>query len=102
MATLLGLAVCGPNGPAYADKFKDDLNKLVDGLPSDAAAIVIRRTACNHWLGEDAYDRARAREIQRAVKQNRCDDLDRDEAALRARYAKDAAIIKALDDAARF
>jgi hypothetical protein len=57
---------------------------------------------CNHWTGEEPYDKARAREIARAVKQNKCDSLEGDEAAVRKRYPKDPKVIKALNDAQDF
>jgi hypothetical protein len=57
---------------------------------------------CHHWEGEEPYDRARAREIDRAIRQNRCNSLYQEEAALRARYVDKPEIIKALDTAADF
>jgi hypothetical protein len=94
LAVVLGLLT-----PAAAE---DDLRKLVAGLPQDAAAVVTRRAMCNHWAGEEPYDKARAREIERAIKQNKCESLDGDEAAVRKRYANDPKVIKALKDAEDF
>jgi hypothetical protein len=88
--------------PASADQFEDDLGKLTAGLPQDAVAVVTRRVMCNHWTGEEPYDKARAREIARAVKQNKCNFLEGDEAAVRQRYPKDPEVIKALNDAQDF
>jgi len=88
--------------PASAGQFEDDLGKLTAGLPHDAVAVVTRRVMCNHWTGEEPYDKARAREIARAVKQNKCDSLEGDEAAVRKRYPKDPKVIKALNDAQDF
>jgi len=102
VAVLLVLTGVGLARPGWADKFRDDLDKLTAGLPKDAAAIVTRHVVCNHWQGEEPYDRSRAKQIDRALKQNRCDSLDRDEAALRARLRDRPEIIKALDDAANF
>jgi hypothetical protein len=79
-----------------ADKFQDDLDKLTAGLPKDAAAMVERRASCNHWQGEEPYDKARGREIDRALTRFGCDFIARDEEKLRARYADKPAIIKAL------
>ena len=98
---LLGV-VLGLPTPAFADNFQDDLNKLVAGLPRDAAAVVTRRVMCDHWTGEEPYDKARAREIERAIKQNKCDSIEGDEAVVRKRHANDRKIIKALDDAKDF
>ena len=38
---------------------------------------------CNHWMGEEPYDAERAKEIERAIAQLRCAELDADEAAIR-------------------
>ena len=96
-AAALGLAA-----PAWADKFQDDLVKLTAGLPKDVAAVVTRHVVCNHWMGEEPYDKARAREIDRAMRQSKCDSLAADETALRKRYADDPKVSKALDEAEHF
>jgi hypothetical protein len=78
---VLFAAVLGLAAPGWADKLQDDLDKLTAGLPKDVAAVLTRRVACNHWMGEEPYDKARAREIERAIRQNKCDSLAGDEAA---------------------
>jgi hypothetical protein len=83
--------------PAFADAY-EDLDKLVATLPKDAAAVVNRRLECSHFAGEEPYDKARAREIARATIRAKCDSLDRDEAALLKRYAKDPNVVKAVHD----
>jgi hypothetical protein len=88
--------------PACADKFHDDLQKLTTGLPKDVRAFIERRAECNHWQGEEAHDRPRAREIDRAIKQLKCDSIARDDTTMRARYADKPDIIKAMDAAAGF
>ena len=82
--------------PVRAD-FQDDLDKLTSGLPKDAAAMVERRAICNHWQGEEPYDKARGREIDRALTRYRCDFIERDEEKLRARYTDQPEVIKALE-----
>lgn len=68
-------------------------------LPADVADYAVRRVGCAHWGGEESYDAARGREIAATVKQLRCDDLDRDEKALRRRHKADPAALRALDRA---
>jgi hypothetical protein len=92
---LLVLAVLRP---AFADDYQD-LDKLVATLPKDAAAVVNRRLECDHWAGEEPYDKARAREIARATIRNKCGSLERDEAAMLKRYANDPKVVKAVHDA---
>lgn len=96
------LALCALANPARADKFQDDLDTLTKGLPKDATAVVTRVAYCNHWSGEEGYDAARAKEIERAIKKYGCNTIDRDEARLRKRYAGNAAVIKALDKVQSF
>ena len=57
---------------------------------SDAAALnafVERGDICGHFAGEEPFDDARARQINAAMDANRCETLEADAAALRARYA---------------
>lgn len=69
----------------------------VDAAPKDVARYVERRAGCNHWLGEEPYDKPRAAEINRVVRQLRCERLDRDEMALRARYGAKPDLLKLID-----
>lgn len=55
-------------------------------VPSDIAAYTQRREACNHWGGEEPYDKARRAEINRAVAKLNCEALDADEKTLLRRY----------------
>ena len=68
-------------------------------LPRDVAAFIDRRTSCNHFAGEFNGDRsARDREVARAMRGLRCDQLDADEAALRRRHAKAPKVLQALNE----
>jgi hypothetical protein len=84
--------------PAFADDY-EDLDKLAATLPKDAGAVVKRRLECDHWAGEEPYDKARAREIAGAIRRNKCGSLERDEAATLKRYANDPKVAKAVNDA---
>ena len=67
-------------------------------LPRDVAAFIDRRTSCNHFAGEFNGDRsARDREVTRAMRGQRCNRLDADEAALRRRHAKAPKVLQALN-----
>jgi len=72
----------------------------LDRLPKDAAAVVERLSVCAHFANEEATDKARAREIEKAIRQYRCDRIDRDEAAIRKRYADHPDVVKELDETA--
>lgn len=64
--------------------------------PADVQAVVDRWEGCGHWAGEEPYDKARTREIARALRQLHCDRLEHDEAALRRRYSHDARLQRLL------
>jgi hypothetical protein len=75
--------------------------------PQDAAVprairtYVARRQRCTHWGDEEPYDTTRAREIARALRQERCDRLDADERALRRRYHGRSTLLRLIDAAER-
>ncbi len=64
--------------------------------PADVRAVVDRWELCNHWGGEEPYDKSRARQIEQASAKLRCDRLDHDEAVLRRRYASKPTILRLL------
>lgn len=68
-------------------------------LSRDVRAYVNRRAACNYWPSERSTDPIRKGEIQRHVRQLRCDTLDREEAVLNARYRDTPSILDAIADA---
>ncbi len=94
------LAVVGPAWvePALAD-YQSTMDALTRGLPADASALVYRIVDCNHWGGEEPYDAARKREIEAAMTRLDCNNLSRDETALRRRYATNRALLDAIDKA---
>ena len=62
--------------------------------PPDIATYVQRRAGCNHWGGEEPYDKARHDEINRAVAKLSCNTLDDDEKALLRRYRSTPALLQ--------
>jgi hypothetical protein len=70
-------------------------------VPVEVRALLARRFECYHWAGEDPYDADRAKHIARAIARLGCQRLERDEAALRRRYATSSGILDALDEARR-
>ena len=67
--------------------------------PPDIALYVQRRAQCNHWSGEEPYDKARAAEINRAVAKFACNTLDADEKRLLRRYRSTPALLKRIREA---
>ncbi len=70
---------------------------LAAALPQDVARFVSRREDCNHYAGEDPYDPARARFLERMETRLNCDRIERDERQLRRRYRADRRVIRTLD-----
>src|SRR5262245_51768937 len=62
--------------------------------PPDIAAYAERRKGCNHFGGEEGYDKARRDQINRAVAQLNCNALDADEKALLRRYRSTPALLQ--------
>jgi hypothetical protein len=75
---------------------EDDLAAMAKALPHDVRVFIARKSECNHWAGEEPYDAARGKEIERAVARLKCGALDKDEAAIKRRYSRNATIRKAL------
>ena len=90
---VLALAV---NAAMAATPYEQQMTGL-RSLPAEVRAFIDRRASCNHWSGEDGYDEQRKAEIQSAVNKLRCIDLDKDEAALKRRYAGDRTVLNGLD-----
>ena len=65
----------------------------------DVKRLIERRDECHHWAGEEPYDKARTKQIEKAMADLRCDSMDRDVTALRRKYATDAAVQSALASA---
>jgi hypothetical protein len=76
-------------------QFEDGLRRA----PSDVRALAERWQGCNHWAGEEPYDKDRERQILAAVKQLRCPALAKDDAVLRRKYRSRHEVAALLDEA---
>jgi hypothetical protein len=104
MARLVVYALLATLSPivtgANAEDYQNAIDTLTYGQPPDIAAFAARRVECNHWSGEEPYDKQHAAEIADAVQRLRCEDLDGEERTLRRRYAKRPAVLRVLNTAA--
>ncbi|MET0251417.1 MAG: hypothetical protein ABW203_04485 [Novosphingobium sp.] len=91
-ATALLLASEGSSGGA--------LRARVGHAPRAVAAFIERRASCNHFTGEEPYDKERAAYLNRVIRELRCERIDRDERRLRSAYRRRPAILRLLDDTA--
>ncbi|WP_051971299.1 hypothetical protein [Massilia sp. 9096] len=78
---------------------QEAVDALTRGQPQDVAALIGRIVDCNHWRGEEGYDADRKKEIREALRDLKCDRLDRDEAVVRKRYPNNRKVSAALDKA---
>ena len=74
-----------------------DVRSAAAAAPQAVRALIERRAGCNHWTGEEPYDEPRRREIERAVRDLRCDTLDMDERKLRKRYARHPGVLRLIE-----
>lgn len=88
--------------PAYCGAQGDDpLTDIKKGQPKAIGDIVDRIVGCNHWSGEPAYDAARSREIEEALKELKCSQLQSDVMRIKKKYSSPG-VKKALDAANEF
>jgi hypothetical protein len=64
-------------------------------VPNDVAAFQERRTQCDHFRGEDAYDKERERLLLEQLKKY-CAGTDAELARLKKKYARDEAVTNSL------
>ena len=63
-----------------------EVKAIIAGLPNDLKSFISRTVACNHWSGEEPYDKERAEFIRKAVEKAECSKLEKDEDSLRSKY----------------
>ena len=78
----------------------DGARTRVEGAPRKIAAFIERRAYCNHFLGEEPYDEARAAELEKAIRELRCKQIDRDERNLSRAYRNRPEIMRLLAETA--
>jgi hypothetical protein len=76
----------------------DDLRPRVEAQPEAVRDFIERRAMCNHWLGEEPYDVDRTREIEQAIAELRCAEIEAEEAVLRFRYSARPDTLALLDE----
>jgi len=61
--------------------------------------LVDRIVDCNHWLGEPPYDSKRAKEIESAVTELRCNELTQDKSGVLRKHHGNQAVERAIHKA---
>jgi hypothetical protein len=96
---LLALALAAASPAIQADaSLQAEVRARVARSPRDIRLFIERRANCNHFLGEEPYDRERAAELNKAIRELRCATVDRDERRLCQVYRRKAAVLRLLDD----
>lgn len=76
-----------------------NLSLASESLPADVTAFAERSETCMHWAGEEAFDKARARQIDAALSKNKCDRLEKDGKQLQQRHAQNPKALRAIKEA---
>lgn len=80
---------------------KGPLGKFASPDPKDVSDWLKRHEECQHWAGEEPYDKARAEEIAKAVQKIRCDRLEEEAEVLIKKYGEASSEGRALKEALR-
>jgi hypothetical protein len=86
---------------AFANEFGNmpQVKEITNGQPEDVVAFIERMVECNHWGGEEPYDKERTEHIRKAVEKARCDSLDSEEQALKRKYKGNKKVLDAIGKA---
>jgi hypothetical protein len=71
-------------------------SRSANGQPEEATAFIERVVECNHWDGEEPYDKERAEQIRRAVEKARCYSLNIEEQALERAYKGNKKVLRVM------
>ena len=75
------------------------VKKITDGQPEEVIAFIERMVECNHWAGEDPYDKERAEQIRKAIENARCDSLASEKKVLELKYKENKKVLDAIGKA---
>jgi len=67
------------------------------GLPADVVKFKERRDLCDHFRGEEPYDKERKTFLEKNLKRY-CTGTDKELASLKTKYKDNEAVLKALGD----
>lgn len=75
------------------------VKKITNGMPKDVVALIERIAQCNHWSGEEPYDKERAEQIRKGVKKAGCGSLDSQEQSIEQKYKGNKKVLEAIKEA---
>lgn len=87
---LFSVSACAKNPSYIAGQEK---------LPRKVSDLVYRIVDCNHWSGEYGHDEERTAEIEAALDELRCYQIEKDKEAMLERFRADPAVENAIREA---
>jgi hypothetical protein len=93
------IAILALFGPMTARADAPTSESLTPGQPRDVVKFIQRYAGCNHFAGEEPYDKARAAEIANATQKLHCGDLAAQEKKLLKKYRKRPKTVHAIEQA---
>lgn len=96
-----GLAACGQSAPPAkpAAPAAPASAMMAPTMPKEVTDLAGRIALCTHFAGEYGDDPKANGDINKQMDALKCGTAESDEAAMRAKYAGNAAVRKKLDDA---
>jgi hypothetical protein len=82
--------------------YDEDVAAINKGVPKQVKLFNKRQIDCNHWAGEEPYDKERAKEINAAITKLRCDAWEGEERRLGKKYGARASVIDSINRAKEF
>ncbi|MBC7755313.1 MAG: hypothetical protein H7Z20_01475 [Bdellovibrio sp.] len=82
--------------------YDEEVAIINQGMPKSVKLFNRRQIECNHWGGEEPYDKARGLEIAAAAKKLKCDALESDEKKLLKKYKSKPSVIDSINKAKAF
>jgi len=83
-------------------EYDEDVAALNKGMPKQVKMFNKRQIECNHWAGEEPYDKARAEEISATVQKLKCSALENEEKKLLKKYKSRSDVINSIHKAKEF
>jgi hypothetical protein len=98
---IIFMYVIGTSSICYANGFDDlpEVKSLQQGMPKEVAAFIPRVVECNHFGGEEAYDKERTEFLMKAVEEAGCSEIHETEARLRKKYKSNQKVLKVIQKA---
>ena len=82
--------------------YDEDVVTVNKGMPKQVQQFNKRQIECNHWAGEEPYDKERIKEITTAIAHLKCKTLVIDEKKLLKKYQSRLDVIESINKAKEF